>query len=207
MTRRGALKRDRGAPGLHAQIIERRYEKMSFLRITAVLVALALLTGSAPARAANIVDVAASNPDFSTLVAAVKAAGLVDTLANGGPFTVFAPTNKAFQKLPKGTVESLLKPENKDKLVAVLTYHVVPGTVKAADVAALENGTKVETVNGADVVVKQAGKNIFLNKSKVIATDVLADNGVIHVIDTVLIPPADGKKKADKAAAGGCSTK
>ena len=135
----------------------------------------------------DIVGVAAGNEAFSTLVAAVKAAGLVDTLKGKGPFTVFAPTNEAFDKLPKGTVESLLKPENKAKLVAILTYHVVAGNVKAADVVKLD---KAKTVNGADVSIEVKDGKVMLNgKSTVTKTDIAAANGVIHVIDSVILPP------------------
>lgn len=139
----------------------------------------------------TIVEVAASNPEFSTLVSAVKAAGLADTLSGAGPFTVFAPTNDAFAKLPSGTLDSLLKPENKNKLAAILTYHVLAGKVMAADVKA---GT-VKTVNGASFTVAVDGNNIVItdgqgDKAKVVQTDIPASNGVIHVIDTVLLPPS-----------------
>ena len=134
--------------------------------------------------AGTIVEIAAANPDFSTLVTAVKAAGLVDTLNSKGPFTVFAPTNEAFAKLPAGTVESLLKPENKDKLAAILTYHVVSGKVLAADVVKLKSA---KTVNGKAVTINTA-KGVKVNDASVTATDIKASNGVIHVIDTVLIP-------------------
>lgn len=133
----------------------------------------------------TIVAVAAANPDFSTLVAAVKAAGLVDTLNSAGPFTVFAPTNAAFAKLPAGTVESLLKPENKAKLSAILTYHVVSGKVTAADVVKLKSAN---TVNGKAVKIAAGKTGVKINDAKVTATDIKASNGVIHVIDTVLIP-------------------
>lgn len=138
----------------------------------------------------DIVDTAVAAPGFKTLVTAVKAAGLVDTLKGKGPFTVFAPTDDAFNKLEKahpGTIASLLKPENKSKLVAILTYHVVAGKVMAADVLKLENGAKVKTVNGK--TIKIHNKNgVSVNKSKVVKTDIECSNGVIHVIDTVLIP-------------------
>lgn len=133
----------------------------------------------------TIVDVAASNPEFSTLVAAVKAAGLAETLSSKGPFTVFAPTNAAFAKLPAGTVASLLKPENKDQLVAILTYHVVSGKVKAADVVKLKAAT---TVNGKAVNIAAGHHGVKINDANVTATDIKASNGVIHVIDSVLIP-------------------
>ena len=150
-------------------------------------------TTMAPA-AKNIVETAAGNPDFSTLVSAVQAAGLVETLSGPGPFTVFAPTNEAFAKLPAGTVENLLKPANKDQLTGVLTYHVVPGKVMAADV----KPGKVKTVNGADITVSVEGGKVFLiggtpgNKVEVTTTDIETSNGVIHVINGVLLPPAAG---------------
>ena len=134
----------------------------------------------------TIVDVAAGNPDFSTLVAAITAAGLGETLAGEGPFTVFAPTNAAFAALPAGTLDSLLLPENKDQLTAILTYHVVPGTVMAADLPA--TATDVATVNGATVSVVAAPEGASVNGANITAADVAASNGVIHVIDTVLLP-------------------
>lgn len=135
--------------------------------------------------AQNIVQTAATAGQFNTLVAAVQAAGLAETLQGEGPFTVFAPTDAAFAKLPAGTVEGLLKPENKDKLVAILTYHVVPGKVTSADLA----GKKVEakTVEG-QVVAIDATEGVMVNNATVVGADVMASNGVIHVIDTVLIP-------------------
>ena len=135
---------------------------------------------------ATIVDVAVGNPDFSTLVAAITAAGLGETLAGEGPFTVFAPTNAAFAALPAGALDSLLLPENKDQLTAILTYHVVPGTVMAADLPA--TATDVATVNGAMVSVVAAPEGATVNGAKITAADVAASNGVIHVIDTVLLP-------------------
>jgi uncharacterized surface protein with fasciclin (FAS1) repeats len=138
-----------------------------------------------PAKVGDIVAVAAGAGDFNTLVAAVKAAGLVETLQGKGPFTVFAPTDAAFAKLPKGTVEDLLKPANKAKLVAILTYHVVPGKIMAADVKTMK-AASVEGQN-LDFVVKD-GK-VMVNGANVVGADVAASNGVIHVIDTVLIPP------------------
>ena len=122
---------------------------------------------------------------FNTLVAAAKAAGLVETLSGDGPFTVFAPTDEAFAKLPEGTVESLLKPENKDKLVAILTYHVVPGNVMAKDVVKLKSA---KTAQGSNVAIKVADNKVNINNAKVIKADVKSKNGVIHVIDTVLLP-------------------
>lgn len=140
-----------------------------------------------PATGHDIVDTAVGAPNFKTLVAAVKAAGLVDALKGDGPFTVFAPTDAAFAKLPKGTIESLLKPENKDKLVKILTYHVVPGKVLAADVVKLKNGTEVKTLQGQTIKVMNK-HGVKVNKSKVTKTDILCSNGVIHVIDSVLLP-------------------
>lgn len=134
----------------------------------------------------NIVGIASSDPQFSTLVTAVKTAGLVDTLSGTGPFTVFAPTNAAFDKLPAGTLESLL--QDPEKLKAILTYHVVSGNVKAADVAKL---TKATTVAGQDVAIKVDGSSVMVNDANVTKTDIAASNGTIHVIDTVLLPPAN----------------
>jgi uncharacterized surface protein with fasciclin (FAS1) repeats len=135
----------------------------------------------------TIVDIAAGNPDFSTLVAAVQAAGLAETLAGEGPFTVFAPTNAAFAALPAGTLDSLLLPENKDQLTAILTYHVVPGKVMAADLPA--TATDVATVNGKNVSVVAGAEGATVNTAKVVTADIEASNGVIHVIDTVILPP------------------
>ena len=133
----------------------------------------------------DIVDTALANEQFSTLVAAVQAAGLVDTLKGDGPFTVFAPTNDAFAKLPAGTVENLLKPENKDKLISVLTYHVVPGKVMSKDI---KPSQMVKTVNGQQVSIKLSYGKVSVDGATVTAADVEADNGVIHVIDTVILP-------------------
>ena len=135
---------------------------------------------------ADIVETAIKAGSFNTLVTAVKAAGLVDTLKGNGPFTVFAPTDAAFAKLPKGTVETLLKPENKAQLVKILTYHVVSGEVLSTT---LKSG-KVKTVEGDTVNVLVQKSGVTINKSKVTAVDVKASNGVIHVIDTVLMPSA-----------------
>ena len=132
----------------------------------------------------DIVAVASGNPDFSTRVAAVAAAGLVETLQGPGPFTVFAPTNDAFAALPAGLVDKLLLPENKDTLTAILTYHVVSGKVLAADVTA----GPVPSVQGEDITITTDG-GVKVNDSNVIATDVMASNGVIHVIDAVMLPP------------------
>jgi len=133
----------------------------------------------------DIVDIAASNGNFNTLVAAVTAAGLVDTLKSEGPFTVFAPTDEAFAALPAGTVESLLLPENKDQLVAILTYHVVPGAVTSDQLAGQH--LDVATVNGAEVRVN-GSNGVKVNDATVTTADIIASNGVIHVIDSVLLP-------------------
>lgn len=152
------------------------------------MMAVAAFTLVAPVvvRAADIVDTAVSAKSFGTLVAAVKAAGLVEVLKGDGPFTVFAPTDEAFKKLPAGTVESLLKPENKDKLVEILKYHVVAGKVMAADVVKL---TSADTLAGK-VNIKVVDGKVLVNSSTVAKADIVCDNGVIHVIDTVLLPPA-----------------
>lgn len=158
--------------------------------ITATLVAGAAfaLAGIRPTETPkDIVDTAVASKQFPTLVAAVQAAGLVDALKGDGPFTVFAPTEAAFKRLPKGTLESLLKPENKEKLVKILTYHVIPGKVEAADVLGLKNGTQVKTLQGQNVQVFNKG-GVRINNAKVVKTDIAASNGVIHVIDTVLLP-------------------
>lgn len=133
----------------------------------------------------DIVDIVVGAGSFKTLVAAVKAAGLVDTLKSEGPFTVFAPTDEAFAKLPKGTVETLLKPENKKKLVAILTYHVVPGKVKAADVVKISSA---KTAQGSEIDVKVVDGTVMIDNAKVLKTDIGASNGVIHVIDSVIMP-------------------
>lgn len=133
----------------------------------------------------DIVDTAVSAGSFNTLVAAVKAAGLVETLKGEGPFTVFAPTDEAFAKLPEGTVANLLKPENKDKLVAVLTYHVVAGKVLASDVVKISSA---KTVNGKAASVKVTDGGVMIDGAKVVATDIETSNGVIHVIDSVILP-------------------
>lgn len=145
-------------------------------------------TASAETKATTtgtIVDIAASNGSFKTLVAAVKAAGLVEVLSGKGPFTVFAPTDAAFAALPKGTVEALLKPENKAKLQQILTYHVVPGSVMST---AIKPG-QVNTVEGKPVTLSTKGNKIMVNNANVTAADIKASNGVIHVIDKVILPP------------------
>jgi uncharacterized surface protein with fasciclin (FAS1) repeats len=155
------------------------------LSLIATLAAIPLLFGAVSAKAADIVDTAVSAGQFNTLVAAVQAAGLVETLKSDGPFTVFAPTDAAFAKLPAGTVESLLKPENKDQLISVLTYHVVSGKIMSADIAGTT--AMVPTVQGSKVSVN-ATNGVMVDAAKVVSADIETSNGVIHVIDTVLLP-------------------
>lgn len=158
--------------------------------VATVMVALAGLRGAQADCGTcdkTIVENAVNIEGFKTLVAAVKAAGLVETLSGEGPFTVFAPTDEAFAKLPEGTLESLLKPENKEKLVAILKYHVVPGKVMAKDVVTLK---KAKTVEGTEVKVTVKDGTVMVDKAKVIKTDVNCKNGVIHVIDSVILPKA-----------------
>jgi uncharacterized surface protein with fasciclin (FAS1) repeats len=165
-------------------------------RFRATLAAIAVATAfAAPAHAggsygdkaakADIVDTAVAAGSFKTLATALQAAGLVDTLKGKGPYTVFAPTDEAFAKLPAGTVESLLKPENKAQLQAVLTYHVVPGNVKAADVVKLASA---KTVNGQSVKIDATGGAVKVDGANVVKTDIAASNGTIHVIDAVILP-------------------
>lgn len=133
----------------------------------------------------DIIEVAVAAGDFETLAAALEAADLVSTLKSEGPYTVFAPTNEAFAKLPAGTVEHLLKPENRDQLTAILTYHVVPGRVSAAEVVTLDSA---RTVNGAEITIRTSDAGVSVDDARVIKTDVDASNGVIHIIDTVILP-------------------
>ena len=149
-------------------------------------IAIAGMVGSSlQAQGKDIVDTAVAAGQFKTLAAALKAAGLIETLKGAGPFTVFAPTDEAFAKLPKGTVEELLKPENKAKLTAILTYHVVAGKVMAADVVKMKEG---KTVQGGSVKVNANGGKVMIDNANVVKTDIMASNGVIHVIDTVIMP-------------------
>ncbi len=146
-----------------------------------------------PTPVPDIVDTAVAAGTFKTLAAALEAAGLVETLKGEGPFTVFAPTDEAFAKLDKALLDDLLKPENKDTLVAILTYHVVAGKVTAADVVKL---TSAKTVQGEEITIKVDGNMVMVNDAKVTATDIMASNGVIHVIDTVILPPSVAEKLA-----------
>ncbi|MEM9108255.1 MAG: fasciclin domain-containing protein [Pseudomonadota bacterium] len=153
--------------------------------LLAALAAVPLAFGVVAAKAADIVDTAVSAGGFETLVAAVQAAGLVETLKGEGPFTVFAPTDEAFAALPEGTVENLLKPENKDQLIAVLTYHVVPGKVMSGDIAGKK--MPVKTVQGSELDV-DATDGVKVDGASVTTADIEASNGVIHVIDAVVLP-------------------
>lgn len=157
------------------------------LKLIAAAFAATLLAGQA--QAANIVETAASTGKFNTLLAAAKAAGLVDALSGGGPITVFAPTDAAFARLPAGTVEELLKPKNKAKLAAILKYHVVPGRILARDVP--HKPTHVKTLKrGGDTTIRavRSGKRVHIDNARVIAADIKASNGVIHVVNRVLLP-------------------
>ena len=144
------------------------------------------LTMSTAAFAGDIVDTAMGAGKFNTLIAAAKAADLVDTLKGDGPFTVFAPTDEAFEALPAGTVAALLKPENKAKLAEILTYHVVPGKVMSGDLAGKE--MSAATVQGGEVMINATGSDVMVDGAKVVTADVAADNGVIHIIDKVILP-------------------
>ena len=160
-----------------------------YFLIAAVALALSfslgVLAGPKPEPTKDIVDTAVAAGSFKTLVAALQAAGLVDTLKSEGPFTVFAPTDEAFAKLPAGTVEDLLKPENKSKLIAILTYHVVPGEVLASQVTKMNSA---KTVNGESLMIQVEGGAVMVDNAKVTKTDILCSNGVIHVIDSVMLP-------------------
>lgn len=145
-------------------------------------------TGAEAAEEMDIVETATAAGSFSTLVAAINAAGLTETLKGEGPITVFAPTDEAFAKLPEGTLEMLLMPENKEKLAAILTYHVVPGKVTAEDVVKL---TSAESVSGKKIEIKTSDGKVMVDGATVIKADVMAKNGVIHVVDTVMMPPAE----------------
>ena len=158
--------------------------KIAYL-LMAFSMLLSVTSNALAAEKKDIVDTAVAAGNFKTLAAALQAAGLVDTLKGPGPFTVFAPTDEAFAKLPAGTVEELLQPENKDKLVAILTYHVVPGKVMAKDVMKL---TSAKTVNGKSVTIADRGGVVMVDNARVVQTDIAASNGVIHVIDSVILP-------------------
>lgn len=167
-------------------ILKRRVKISTFSAFLAtLLVAASAFGGSYGKNKSDLVDTAVAAGDFSTLATALAAGDLVDTLKSKGPFTVFAPTDAAFAKLPAGTVEDLLKPENREQLVSILTYHVVPGRVEAADVVKLSSA---ETVNGETLSIRVEGDTVYVNDARVVSTDIGATNGVIHVIDTVILP-------------------
>ena len=153
--------------------------------VAIAVIALSVSIGAASATSKNIVETAVQSGKFNTLVAALKAAGLVNTLNGKGPFTVFAPSDTAFSKLPAGTVDGLLKPENKAKLASILTYHVIPGKVMSGDIAGKK--ISVKTVQGSEISV-DAMYGVKINDSNVVSADIAATNGVIHVIDKVLMP-------------------
>ncbi len=155
------------------------------LAATLLVVSLSLVASAGSTGKKDIVDTAVAAGDFKTLATALQAAGLVDTLKGKGPFTVFAPTDEAFAKLPAGTVADLLKPENHEKLVSILTYHVVPGKVMAKDVVKLH---EAKTVNGKDVKIMAEGGKVMVDNANVVKTDIACSNGVIHVIDSVILP-------------------
>ena len=162
---------------------------LTFLAVTALLVAPLAAGDYGKKTSQDIVDTAVAAGSFNTLVAAVQAAGLVDALKADGPITVFAPTDEAFAQLPAGTVENLLKPENKDQLIAILTYHVVPGKVGAAEVTKLDSA---ETLQGESISIAVKDGKVFVDNAEVITADVSASNGVIHVIDQVILPGQKG---------------
>jgi uncharacterized surface protein with fasciclin (FAS1) repeats len=168
------------------QVMSFRIPNLVVAVLTSAVLGLTIASTIARAAEKDIVDTAVSAGQFKTLASALEAAGLVETLKGDGPFTVFAPTDEAFAKLPAGTLESLLKPENKDQLVAILTYHVVPGKVEAADVVKLD---EAKTVNGKTIDIKVEGDTAMVNDAKVTKADIEASNGVIHVIDAVILPP------------------
>lgn len=167
--------------------------RLSKIKTGLLTLVLAFSFSQLQAQDKNIVELAVGTESLSTLVAAVKAGGLVETLQGDGPFTVFAPTNEAFAKLPAGVVENLLKPENKESLVAVLTYHVVAGKVKSTD---LSDGMTATTVEGSDITVAINYGKVKIDNATVAAADIMASNGVVHVIDTVILPPSIKKALA-----------
>lgn len=169
--------------------LPKHFQKLALFSVLVAALSLFAITANAGHHGSkaskDIVETAASNGSFNTLVAAIQAAGLSDTLKGDGPFTVFAPTDAAFANLPAGTVENLLLPENKDQLIAILTYHVVAGEVTSAQVVTLNSAT---TVNGQDVKITTKDNTVMVDGATVTAVDVMASNGVIHVIDEVMLP-------------------
>lgn len=164
---------------------------LSALLLCTAILALKPVEVTPDKKSNTIVELASNTDNLTTLVAAIKAAELVETLQSDGPFTVFAPTNEAFAALPNGTLDNLLKPENKQKLVDILTYHVVSGKVMSGD---LEDGVKVKTVQGEKIKIG-LGENVMINDAKVLTANVEASNGVVHIIDSVILPPQDKKAK------------
>lgn len=162
-----------------------QFNRFIIISLISMLMAVGTATAGHHGNKKDIVDTAVEAGSFTTLVAAVQAAGLVDALKGDGPLTVFAPTDEAFAKLPAGTVGNLLKPENKDQLVAILTYHVVPGKYKAKKVVKADT---LESLNGASINVSVQGNNVMVDNANVVSTDIKASNGIIHVIDNVIIP-------------------
>jgi len=160
-------------------------KRISVMTSVALLLTLSFGSAAFASSKKDIVETAVAAGNFKTLAAALQAAGLVDTLKGGGPFTVFAPTDEAFAKLPAGTVEDLLKPENKQKLISILTYHVVAGDVMANDVVKL---SEAKTLNGKEVKIMVEGGKVMVDGANVTKTDIKCSNGVIHVIDSVLLP-------------------
>jgi uncharacterized surface protein with fasciclin (FAS1) repeats len=160
-------------------------KKLNYLLASILVLSASLFAADQSMAKKDIVDTAVAAGQFNTLAKALQAAGLVDTLKGKGPFTVFAPTDEAFAKLPAGTIDELLKPENKEKLVSILTYHVVSGAVSSKKVATMKSA---KTVNGKDVSISAEGGSVKINDAKVIKADIKASNGVIHVIDSVLMP-------------------
>jgi uncharacterized surface protein with fasciclin (FAS1) repeats len=163
----------------------RNFAVLGAVFVVSLSLSLGAIARPKPAPGKDIVDTAVAAGSFKTLTAALKAAGLVETLKGPGPFTVFAPTDEAFAKLPAGTVDDLLKPENKQKLVAILTYHVVPGKVLAAQASKMDSA---KTVNGESLTIKAMGGSVMIDHATVVKADIACSNGVIHVIDTVLMP-------------------
>ena len=161
--------------------------KIMKVGIIAAVVAVSAVSATAQAPSKDIVETAVAAGSFNTLAKALQAAGLVDTLKGKGPFTVFAPTDEAFAKLPAGTLEDLLKPENKSKLQRILTYHVVPGKVGSAQVVKMSSA---KAVSGDAITIKTSGNTVMVDNATVVKTDIPASNGVIHVIDSVILPPS-----------------
>ncbi|ADZ84589.1 fasciclin domain-containing protein [Cellulosilyticum lentocellum] len=160
--------------------------KMGVL-FTIIMLVIAIQGSAWAKRGNNIVEIASSDKQFSTLVTALQTAGLIETLEGSGPFTVFAPTNDAFNKLPAGTVENLLKPENKQMLVDILTYHVKSGKLDSREIEKL-NGQDIQMLNGKPAKIEVKDGKIYIDNAQIIQTDIIASNGIIHVIDAVILP-------------------